>query len=524
MIRSERTGKGGRETNEESFVDGVWTISVGDSAESWAKSIGKLLAGKYKAHTLIFDFSEIRPEGERLTGYGWISSGDGPISRAYPAIAKILNNRAGSILTKIDLLDIVNHLGTVLSSRRSAEIGLVEYGSAEWIDFAKAKLHCYETGWKHRQQSNNSLVFWNKPSRTELAKVMDMIIKHGGSEPGFINGETARKRAPWFAGLNPCAEILLPNKGFCNLVEIAVSKFKNNMSHLFDVVPIIARANYRQTCVDFRDGVLQESWHLNNEFLRLCGVSTTGTAMRDDISEYEWKSLNKVANQAACGMAKELGTQRPKNVTTGKPSGTLSKIMSDENEEVWEGIHKPIGRYIFNWINYSQKDPLIPKMKEAGYRWMLHPSEPEGILMCSPINNGNYFEKTEVTRKDGSIEVIEINTETAVEQLERYKKLQLYYCDQNISNTINYDASEKDEIVDWILANWDIYVGVSFLFRSDPTMSAKDLGYEYLPQEVVTKQAYEEYLADLRPINFNNTDSFEELEMEDCAGGSCPIK
>ena len=79
VIRSKRTEKGGAEENEESFIDGTWRIRVGDSAEAWAKSIGKLLAGKYKADRLVFDFSQIRPEGERLKGYGWISSGDGPI-------------------------------------------------------------------------------------------------------------------------------------------------------------------------------------------------------------------------------------------------------------------------------------------------------------------------------------------------------------------------------------------------------------------------------------------------------------
>ena len=46
VIRSTRTTKGGRQTNEETFIDGVWTISIGDSAEAWAKSVGKLLAGK----------------------------------------------------------------------------------------------------------------------------------------------------------------------------------------------------------------------------------------------------------------------------------------------------------------------------------------------------------------------------------------------------------------------------------------------------------------------------------------------
>ena len=520
IIRSERTEKGGKETNEESFIDGVWTIKVGDSAEAWAKSIGKLLAGKYKADRLVLDFSRIRPEGERLKGYGWISSGDGPISRAYPAIAQILNKRAGAILTKLDILDIVNWLGTVLSSRRSAEIALVEYGSDEWREFAKAKENCYVDPYKHRQQSNNSLVFYQKPTKKELSEVFDMIIKHGGSEPGIINGETAKKRAPWFSGLNPCAEILLGNKSFCNLVEIAISKFKDDMSRLYsEVVPIIARANYRQTCVDFRDGILQESWHLNNEFLRLCGVSTTGTAARDDMTEYEWKSLNRVATQAANEMAKELGTQRPKNVTTGKPSGTLSKIM-----DTWEGIHKPLGRYVFNWVNFSQKDPLIPRLQNAQYKWLMHPSQPESMLICFPVDNGNYFDKETVTRNDGTVEVLEVNKETAIEQLERYKKVQMYYCDQNVSNTISYDTSEKEDIVDWLLANWEIYVGVSFLFRNDPTLSAKDLGFEYLPQEVVTQEVYEKYIKKLEPIDFENTDTFEEFETDECASGVCQAK
>jgi len=163
------------------------------------------MAGKYEVDTLVFDFSEVRPAGERLAGYGWISSGDGPISEAYPAIANIMNRRAGNILRKIDLLDIVNLMGTVLSSRRSAEIALVEYGSDEWREFADAKQKCYQPGWKHRQQSNNSLLFNTKPTLEELLDVFNMMVKNGGSEPGFINGQTAKHRAPWFSGVNPCA-------------------------------------------------------------------------------------------------------------------------------------------------------------------------------------------------------------------------------------------------------------------------------------------------------------------------------
>jgi ribonucleoside-triphosphate reductase len=306
----------GREWNEESFIDGVWHLSIGDSAEAWAKAVGKILANKVKAHTLILDFSEIRAEGQRLKGYGWISSGDGPFSNALPNIAEIMNRRSGSLLKKLDIVEVMNLLGTVLSSRRSAEIMLVEHGSAEWYEFSKFKERCYEDGFKHRQQSNNSLVFYNKPSKDELAGVFDMMIAAGGSEPGFYNGRTALQRAPWFAGTNPCGEILLANKSFCNLSEIDVGKFIGDSAGLHRAATLISRANYRQTVVDLRDGILQEAWHKNNEFLRLCGVGVTGIAKRDDMTEYDWKNLRYSAVTAARTMSGELKMEYPKNVTT----------------------------------------------------------------------------------------------------------------------------------------------------------------------------------------------------------------
>lgn len=204
--RSERTAKGGRSTNLETFEDGVWTISVGDSAEAWAKSIGKILAGKYpKATKLIIDLSEIRPAGERLSGYGWISSGDSQLAKAYPKIIGILNRRAGSLLTRMDILDIANLLGTVLSSRRSAEIAIFPMGEHDWMEFAKAKKDFWLHGNEHRQQSNNSLLFNTKPTKETLQKIFRVIKESGGSEPGFINGEAALRRAPWFKGCNPLA-------------------------------------------------------------------------------------------------------------------------------------------------------------------------------------------------------------------------------------------------------------------------------------------------------------------------------
>ncbi len=513
VVRSQRTEKGGNEHNSETWdaATKTWTIQVGDSAEAWAKSIGKLMAGKYPAETLVLDFSQLRPAGERLKGYGWISSGDSAISTAYVAIAKILSGRADSLLTRMDILDIVNWLGTILSSRRSAEIALFDYGQPEWEEFAVAKKDWWLHGNAHRQQSNNSLVFKKKPEQADLERIFAMMQEAGGSEPGFINEIEALRRAPWFKGANPCVEILLGNKSFCNLTETDIGKFRGDTAGLHEAIRLAARANYRQTCVDLQDGILQESWHLNNYFLRLCGVGLTGIAKRPDMTGYDYEYLKRTATAAAVGMADELGLPRPKNITCVKPSGTLSKIM-----DTTEGVHKPLGKYIFNNVQFSKYDPVVDKLRAANYRVFNHPTDDTGVLVTFPVS----WDDVPFHKQDGK----EVNLDSAVDQLERYKVIQTSWTQQNTSVTISYGPEEVPDIIEWLLNNWDCYVGVSFIYRTDPTKTAKDLGYLYLPQEVVDEHTYRQYVQDLKPVSLADTNSFDEIMDDECLTGACPIK
>ena len=513
VVRSTRTEKGGNEENVEYWAPDTktWTIQVGDSAEAWAKSVGKLLAGKYPADTLVLDFSQLRPAGERLKGYGWISSGDEAISVAYTAIANILNGRADSLLTRMDILDIVNHLGTILSSRRSAEIALFDYGQPEWEEFAVAKKDWWLYGNSHRQQSNNSLVFQEKPSKQDLEKIFQLMLEAGGSEPGFINAVEARRRAPWYKGANPCVEILLGNKSFCNLTETDIAKFKGDTAGLHEAIRLAARANYRQTCVNLLDGILQESWHLNNYFLRLCGVGLTGIAKRPDMTGYDYEYLKRTATAAAVGMAQELGLPSPKNITCVKPSGTLSKIM-----DTTEGIHKPLGKYIFNNVQFSRFDPIVEVLRNANYKVINHPTDPSGVLITFPVE----WQDVPFHKVDGK----EVNLDSAIDQLEKYKVIQTSWTQQNTSVTISYDPSEVPQIIEWLLDNWDCYVGVSFIYRTDPTKTAKDLGYLYLPQEVVDEHSFKEYVHNLKSVDVDQANSFDEIVGDDCTTGACPIK
>jgi len=515
IIRSTRTAKGGEEDNVETWdaESGTWTIKIGDSAEAWAKSVGKLLAGKFPARRLVLDFSELRPAGLRLAGYGWISSGDEAISTAYKAICKILSQKAGQLLSAHDIHDILNWLGTILSSRRSSEIMLWFYDQPGWEYFAKFKKDFWLHDNQHRQQSNNSLLFRAKPTTEQLQEIFDMMVDAGGSEPGFINGNTALRRAPWFCGVNPCAEILLANKSFCNLVEVCVSAFRDDPAGLHRAMYIMGRANYRQTCVNLRDGILQSAWHENNEFLRLCGVGLTGITGRPDLTPYDFGVLRNNATLGAYTMADELGLPRPKLTTTVKPSGTLSKIMDSDGE----GAHKPMGRYMFNNVKIGSHDPLVPKLRDANYRVFPspNPTDTDTEIVSFPVkyDNANF----------DVVDGVEVNIESAVKQLDRYKMLMDNYVDHNCSITVSYDEKEIPEIINWIETNWESYVGVSFMPRIDPTMTAEDVGYAYLPQEVVSRETYEAYTSTLLPVDIDRDTGLEMVD-EDCENGFCPVR
>lgn len=526
VVPSVRTDKGGQEETTENYdhETRVWTITVGDSAKSWAKSLGKLLAGKYPAEKLVIDLSQLRPAGKRLKGYGWLSSGWKPLENAYTRIANLLINAAGRTLTAIEIGDIVNHLGTVLSSRRSAQIWLMDSHSQENNEFVVAKVGRYDNGNEHREQSNNSNLFWSQPSRETIVRLLHIALE--GGDPGFVNAEAAKRRAPDFDGVNPCAEILLPSKGFCNLVQVVWHRFNGDFEGLLWAQYLAARANYRQTCVNMKDGVLQLAWDNNQHLLRLCGVAPLGYVAWEGLNNPEM--LERAAAWARSGansMADEFGTPRPRRVTQVQPGGTSSKHLGLAGDEVHEGAHLALSRWIFNNITVSAGEPLLDALRAANYRIKPHPFDKTAMLVSIPVEYPASPLFTPSTMMiDGREEYVEINQESAISQLERYRILMKHYVDHNCSITISFDESEIEDMADWFMKNWDDYVGVSFLKRNDPSKTASDLGFSYLPQETVSKRMYDEYMAELLPLDLSSDKSAELIDMGECASGACPVR
>ena len=169
---------------------------------------------------------------------------------------------------------------------------------------------------------------------------------------------------------------------------------------------------------------------------------------------------------------------------------------------------------------FAKADPLVPKLRGAGYDIMDNPRDGESCIITFPV----LWDDVEFDAVQDRGRTLQINSDSAIVQLDRYKLVMDNYVDHNCSITVSYDPSEVPEIVEWLSANWDTYVGVSWLLRDDPTKTAQDLGYDYLPQDVVTQEKWEEYANKIREFSFDNTETFEEVQDQECSTGACPIK
>lgn len=196
---------------------------------------------------------------------------------------------------------------------------------------------------------------------------------------------------------------------------------------------------------------------------------------------------------------------------------TVGKMM-----DTTEGIHKPLSKYIINNVIVSKSSPLYQTAIDANYRHFEHPFDNTSALISLPV----CFEEVEFeTAIINGVEV-EVNLESAISQLTRYKLWMDNYVDHNASITVSYSPDEVEDIVNWLHTNWDHFVGVSFLLRTDPTKTAEDLGYIYLPQQPITKEEYYSYVKTLKEVNLDDVfvNSLEVIEDETCSTGMCPFR
>ena len=547
-----------------------YTIVIGDSKEGWVEGLAQLLDvftnDEIDSVTICYD--SVRPAGEVLKTFGGRASGHEALKNMYQKIADTLNEgiAAGqymiSTLQAMDIMNLIGEAVVVGGVRRSSEITLFDINDESvltakldlWSDPAKESK-------RFRSMSNNSVFFKSKPTKEQLIKIFDLISTNG--EPGFINAEASARRRKWYAGTNPCAEILLADKGVCNLSEVNVRAFvvqdpsgRNVMdvSDLQEAIRLATRIGVRMATLELE----LPKWNATQARDRLTGVSLTGyveamdavgcnstvssSAVPDvtrateiDQPSYGYTfslesflyDLRLVANREARSYATELRIAPPLLVTCVKPSGTIAQLPT-----VSSGAHASYAPFYIRRVRISANDPLAKAMHAAKFTVF-----PEATY-CDPATFASLSELDKLyVLQRAATWVIEFpvktsavkpaSAESAVMQLSRYFILQREWADHNTSITINFSPDEVAGIVDYIHENWDDYIGVSFLPRFTTA-------YPLMPYEEIDEAEYNRRHAEIAHIDgdyITKTLSFYEHPVEidevldaDCEGGACPIR
>jgi ribonucleoside-diphosphate reductase alpha chain len=117
---------------------------------------------------------------------------------------------------------------------------------------------------------------------------------------------------------------------------------------------------------------------------------------------------------------------------------------------------------------------------------------------------------------------ITVEDQSALEQLEWYKKIQKFWCEHNASITVYVKQDEWLEIGNWVYKNWDIVNGISFLPYFDHV-------YDQAPYEKISKEEYDKIIKDFPKIDYTQLGKYETEDNTEgakslaCQGGSCDI-
>lgn len=515
-----------QEGTEVYLEDGEATIIVGDSREGWAQALYSFLvviSDNTPAQQVIVDLRSVRPYGERLKTFGGFASGPGPLKELFSSIFKklqeeALKNGGRGRWTPTLLLDLVNLVGQATvagGTRRSAESVLFTPGSP--ITTAKNGPWWDHSPW--RAQSNNSAVFDERPSLETVREYVRYAMEYG--EPGFVNGEAARKRRPDWDGLNPCFEILLRDHGVCNLATLVLPAFVGRpMGEIERAARLLARHAVRITFLPFSP--LLRHWQRVQEEDRLIGISMTGWVdfwaaqgkLHDTAAQVAFlERLRAVIHQAAEEYARALGIPVPLLKTTIKPEGTLSLVAGG----VSPGIHDPYAPYYIRRVRMSRNDYVAQALYYLGM-------EPKPEVGYSSLGDSPVWVYEFPLRSPSGRAAISV---PAVEQLERYRMMMRHYVDHNASITVYVGKDEVEDVVEWLHKNWDDVVAVSLLPKDGG-------GYTLAPLEVIDEARYREMEAALPdPSSLHSYvqaavgAGAKEASPEDdpsCASGACPVR
>ena len=428
-------------TINEEFYETDTVIIVSDSKLGWAKAFRELIYLLAAGQIPQWNLSRVRAAGSPLKTFGGRASGPEPLEDLFHFCVEIFRNAAGRKLTSLEAHDICCKIAEVVvvgGVRRSALISLSNL-SDDRMRLAKAG-----RWWESNQQralANNSACYTEKPDMGIFMEEWKCLYESKSGERGIFNRGAAKAQAARNGrrdtehdfGTNPCSEIVLRDREFCNLTELVVRENDTEETLKEKVRVATILGTWQSTLTNFR--YLNRKWSENCIEERLLGVSMTGI-MDCELTNGKQPShgaggrpvrglsemlrdLKQVAIDTNKEWAKKLNINPSVAITCVKPSGTVSQLVDSAS-----GIHARHNPYYVRTVRADKKDPLAKMMKDAGFPVEDDVTKPDHTWVFSfPIKGP----KKGVYRKDL----------TAVEQLELWKVYQDNWCEHKPSVTIS---------------------------------------------------------------------------------------
>jgi ribonucleoside-diphosphate reductase alpha chain len=337
-----------------------------------------------------------------------------------------------------------------------------------------------------RQMANNSAAYNKKPSTQEFMEEWLALAESGTGERGIFNRADLPKQLPerrwktfakyWHdSGINPCGEIILRNKQFCNLSEVVCRAEDTKESLLRKIRLAAILGTYQATLTNFP--YISKQWRDNCREEALLGVSLTGQwdspAVRDPKVLRELRAEAIRVNQE---YARRFGINESTCITCVKPSGNLSQTVDSSS-----GMHPRHSKYYIRRVRIAATDPLFHMLRDQKF-----PHKPE--VGMTEQNASSYVLEFPIKAPEGTEKFKD--DFTALEQLEYWKMFKENYTEHNPSVTVSIGDDEWLEAANWLYKHWDILGGLSFLPRDDHK-------YSLAPYEAITKEEYEERIAAL---------------------------
>ena len=489
---------------------------VDDSKEGWADAFVLGLKTWFDGRDIKFDYSMIRPAGARLETAGGKASGPKPLMDLMDFARRKILAKQGRRLSNIDMHDIICQIGLIVVAggvRRSALISLSELEDAEMRDAKKGQFYLTEG---QRSMANNSAVYNSKPTAEEFLDEWTSLVKSRSGERGIFNRAGLEKQLParrWEAvknerqiGLNPCGEIYLRSKQFCNLTSIVIRPHDTvaTLEKKMELATILG--TYQSTLTNF--GYLSKKWKENCDAERLLGVSLTGyydnPIVRDDKVLDKLKADSIETNKK---YAKRFGINVSTAITCVKPHGNSGQLLG-----VGSGMHPWFAPYFIRRVRISHTDTLLSMARDQGV-----PCLPE--VGQSADTATTFVLEFPVKAPEGAVFKDEVS---ALDLMKEWKRLKEHFVEHNPSATIYVGPDEWLAVGNFVYENWDSIGGLSFLPRSEHV-------YQLAPYEAISKEEYERRSKVIGKIDFSKLSQYEASDNTTgakefaCVSGVCEI-